>query len=889
MALYEYPESVPIALLDLRNDLTVAPLHPSFRLGAAGAVSLLWRNNCTNLGFRLLREPADHSSFAAKVRASIIMISLRHILRRLRQAPLFTVITVLTLALGIGANIGIFSIVDGVLLKPLPYPESEHLVALWMKAPGVKIDDLNMAPYLYFTFRDEARAFDHITIWNGGTTSLTGVAEPEEVPALYASHQLLPALGTRPALGRGFTAADDDPKGVRTVMLSDGYWKSKFGGAPNILGRRLILDGDAHEVIGVLPPDFQFMDRRISLLIPYRLNRSEVHLGNFSHQGLARLKPGKTIADANADMARMLPLGADRFPPPPGYSRKIFDDAGLGPNIRSLKAELLGDISSTLWVLMGTVGLVLLIACANVANLLLVRAEGRQQEFAIRAALGAGWGAIARELFLESVLLGAAGGVAGLALANGGIQALIASELPNLPRIRNIKIDATVIAFAFAISMLASVLFGMIPVLKYVRPQLASALRGGGRSASQSRERHRARGGLVVVQVALAVVLLVSSGLMIRTFAALRRVDPGFSSAERIQTLRISIPSVQVKEHDAVMRMEEAILRKIEALPQVESVAMTQSLPMSGSWNDPVYVQDQPPAEGKIPTIRRFKYISPEYVKALGSRLVAGRAFTWSDTYQMLPLAMVSENMARELWKSPEAAIGKRIRITPKDDWREVIGVVADLRDNGIDQKAPTIVYWPLRAKNFSADASWVTRGVSFIVRSPRAGSARLQEELRQAVWSINPSLPLANVQTLQTIYDRSLARTTFTMLMLAIAGAMALLLGLVGIYGVISYSVAQRRREIGIRLALGSPAERLTGLFIRDGMVLSGIGAIVGVAAAVALSRALQSLLFEITPTDPLTYVAVAAVLLGCALLASYLPARRATRVDPIEALRSE
>ena len=818
----------------------------------------------------------------------MLEISLRHTLRRLRQSPLFTAITILTLALGIGANVAIFSVVEGVLLKPLPYPNSDRLIALWMRAPGVKIDDLNMAPYLYFTFHDEARTFDHVALWNSGTASVTGIAEPEETPALYATYELLPALGVQPVLGRAVALADEDSKSARVVMLTHGYWKSRFGGAANVIGRRLILDGEAHEVIGVLPPGFQFMDRRFSFLIPYRLNRAQTFLGNFSHQGLAILRPGQTIAEANADLARMLPIGAQRFPAPPGFSKRLFEDARMGPNIRSLKDDLLGNISSTLWVLMGTVSLVLLIACANVANLLMVRAEGRQQEFAIRAALGAGWGEIARELLIESLLLGAAGGLAGLVLAYGAIRFLVASEMPNLPRLENVSLDAPVLAFAFFISILAGLLFGLLPILKFVRPHLATALRAGGRSASQSRERHRARGALVVVQVALAVVLLVSSGLMIRTFAALRRVEPGFSGAAQIQTLRFYIPEV-VKDPVAVVRMQESILRKIEALPQVETAAFANSIPMVGSWNDPVYAEDQPVAEGKIPPIRRFKYISPGYARALGARLVAGREFTWTDTYDARPVAMVSENMARELWRDPAAAIGKRIRPSVKDDWREVIGVVADLRDNGIDQKAPTIVYWPVYAKNFTADPVRITRSISFLVRSPRAGSTRFQEEIRQAVWSINPNIPLADVRTLQNVYDRSLARTSFTMLLLAIAGGLALLLGIIGIYGVISYSVAQRRREIGIRLALGSPGTRVTSLFVRDGMILSGAGALCGLAAAAALSRALQSILFEIKPTDPVTYAAVAAALLAAALLASYLPARRASRVDPVEALRSE
>ena len=803
---------------------------------------------------------------------------------------MFTALSLVTLAIGIGANTAIFSVIEGVLLKPLPYPHPEQLVALWHTAPGVNIKNLNMAPSLYFIYSDESRAFQDVSMWTDGTSSVTGLAEPQDVRVLLATHRLLPILQVQPALGRRFTASDDDPKSRRTVMLTDGYWKSHFAADRSVLGRRIMIDGNACEVVGVLPPSFQFMDRRVSALMPLRFNRNEVHLGNFSFQGVARLKPGLTLQHATADIARMLPMASKNFPPPSGFSTKMFDDARIGPNLRLLKDDLLGDIGSTLWVLMGTVGMVLLIACANVANLLLVRADGRRQELAIRAALGAGWGRIARELLLESALLGLSGGALGLALAYAALRMLAASELAHLPRIDNISIDPWVLAFTLAISLAAGLVFGLIPVFKYARPHLSNALRGGGRSLSQSKDRHRARSILVVVQVALALVLLVSSGLMIRTFQALRHVDPGFSGEHGVQTLRISIPGTQVKEPERVLRMEHEILDRIASVAGVSSVAVTTAIPMDGqNSNDPIYAQDQVYREGQLPPIRRYKWISPAYRSTMGSRLIAGRDLTWTDTFNQAPVALVSENLARELWHDPRLALGKRIRPTLKDDWNEVIGVVADERDDGVDQKAPAIVYWPLLQKNFEGAPIGARRSVAFVIRTPRAGSTNLLQELRQAVWSVNPNLPLANVRTLADIYDRSLARTSFTLALLAIAGGMALLLGVVGIYGVISYSVSQRTREIGIRLALGAPLQQVTGMFVRHGLVLSGIGAACGLAAALALTRLMKSLLFDVSPADPLTYVAVSAGLILAATLASYLPARRATKVDPAEALRAE
>jgi predicted permease len=583
-------------------------------------------------------------------------------------------------------------------------------------------------------------------------------------------------------------------------------------------------------------------------------------------------------------------MASKMFPPPGGFTAKMFDDARIGPNLRFLKDDLIGDVGNTLWVLMGTVGMVLLIACANVANLLLVRADGRQQELAIRAALGAGWGRIARELLFESTLLGVVGGALGLALAYAALRLLAASGLAHLPRMDSISIDPWVLAFTLAISLAAGLIFGLIPVFKYARPHLSQALRGGGRSLSQSKDRHRARSVLVVVQVALALVLLVSSGLMIRTFQALRHVDPGFTDAQEVQTLRISIPNAQVKEPERVIRMQEAILRKIEALSGVLNVGITTAAPMDGRGsNDPIYAQDRSYREGSLPPIRRFKWISPGYFAAMGTRMIAGRDLSWTDIYNQTPVALISENMARELWQDPRAAIGKRIRVTLKDDWCEVIGVVADVRENGVQDKAPTIVYWPLMQKKFEGDTTSVQRGVGYVIRSPRAGSTAFLNEVRQSVWSVNPNLPLAGVMTLETLYDQSLARTSFTLVMLAIAGAMALLLGVIGIFGVISYSVSQRTREIGIRLALGAPLDEVTRMFVRHGLILSGIGAACGLTAAFALSRLMSSLLFEVSPADPITYISVSAGLILAAMLASYLPARKATKVDPVEALRAE
>ena len=807
--------------------------------------------------------------------------------------PGFTLVAVFTLALGIGANTAVFSVIEGVLLKPLPYLNPDELVTIDHSAPGVNIEHAGAAPFLYFTYREDGRVFQDVGMWTTGTMSVTGLAQPEEVPTLFVTDAILPMLGAQPMLGRLISKADDAPGGPETVMLSAGYWRSKFGGDRSAVGRTLMLDSRPHQIIGVLPDSFRFLDRTISLVIPCRIDRSKVFLGQFSYRGMARLKPGTTIAQANADAARMIPISFRRFPPFPGGSVKIFEEARITPLFRSVKDELVGDVEKTLWVLMATIGMVLLVACANVANLLLVRADARQQELAIRAALGAGTARLARELLLESIVLGLLGGVVGIGLAFGALRLLVALAPGNLPRMDDITIDLPVLAFTLLLSLVSGLLFGAIPVFKYATAQLAGMLRGGGRTASASRERHRTRNGLAVAQIALALVLLVGSGLMLRTFQALRDVRPGFTRAGEVQTLRLSIPESQMKDEVAVVHMEQAIVDKLAAVPGVTSVAFSSVLTMTGDgWHDPLYAQDKAYADSQLPPLRLFKFVSPGFMKTIGGSLLAGRDFTWTDAFEQRPVAMVSESLARDLWNDPSAALGKYVRPYPNGSWREVVGVVSDMRDDGLNKKATPAVYWPLLTRQFNEapDARpQLARGVTVVIRSPRTGADGFVNDLSRAVWSINPNLPVSGVQTLQEIYDESMARTSFTLVMLGIAGGMALLLGVGGLYGVISYSVAQRSREIGIRIALGAQPGSVTRMFVTHGLALSAVGVAIGLTVALSIMRLMSSLLFQVSPIDPPTYVVVSLLLVGATLLASYVPALRATRVEPSNALRAE
>ena len=818
------------------------------------------------------------------------MTRLRRVVRRLLRAPLFASVAVVTLGLGIGANTAIFSVVRGVLLKPLPFHEPDRLVGVWHSAPGLGFDTLNQAPSTYFLYRESGVTFEDIGLWDNTSVSVTGVGEPERVQALLVTDGTLGLLRVDPVVGRRFTREDDTHNAPPRVMLAHAYWQRKFGSDPNIAGRHVMVDGKSREIIGVLPASFRFLGQNPQVVLPFGFNRAEVFLGNFSYQGVARLKPGVTIEQATADVARMIPLLIEQFRLPPGFSRQMFDEVKLAPKVRPLAEDVIGDVGQVLWVLLGTVGIVLLIACANVANLFLVRAEGRQQELAIHAALGASWRRITWELLSESIALALIGGLAGLGLAYAGIRTLVAIAPEGLPRLEEIGIDPVVLLFALVISVIAGVLFGLIPVFKFATPHLAGALKEGGRLSSAGRERHRARNTLVVVEIGLAVVLLVASGLMIRTFVAMRQVEPGFTRPEEVLTLRISIPESLVGDPDQTARTHEQIVRRIEQIPGVSSVGLSSSITMDGfDSNDPVFVEDFPGPAERLPPIRRFKWIGENYFATMGRRQIAGRTITWTDISNRAPVVMVSENFAREYWKDPALAVGKRIRESPKNPWRTIVGVVADERDDGAARPAPAIVYWPMMIAQFWTNPVMVYRNMGYAIRTSRLDSPTLLKEVQQAVWGVNPNLPVASVRTLNEIRSDSMAQTSFALVMLSIAAAVALLLGIVGIYGVISYIATQRTREIGIRIALGAARGDVSRLFLRHGLALATVGIALGMIAAAFVTRVMTTLLYGVSALDAMTYIAVAAGLGATALLASYLPALRAARVDPAVALRWE
>ena len=814
---------------------------------------------------------------------------IRYALRNLGRTPGFTVVAILTIALGIGATTAVFTVVNGVLIKPLPYPEPDSLVAVWHSAvvAGAVRNNANHSASMYVTYAENNRTFQEYGVWNNGASSVTGVGDPEQVRTFRVTYGVLRAFGVQPQLGRWFTEADDSPATPETILLMHGYWQRRFGGDASILGRTINVDSRPRQVIGVMPKSFQ-LNGNPEIILPLRFNRAELQ-PTFAYVGIARLKPGVSVSQSNADLERMIPIWISR------YGMQRFASLKLGGAIRPFKEDVVGDISNVLWILMAVIGIVLLIACSNVANLILVRTDSRQQELAIRAALGAGRGRIARELLVESLTFGALGGAAGLALAYGAIRVLRAIGPATLPRLSEIHIDPVVLLFAVAVSLVSGLFFGAIPVFKFARPRLGDLLGGmlhsGSRGNTQSRGRHRSQGALVVVQVALALVLLIGSGLMIRTFQALRSVDPGFSQPQRIQTIRLAIPPTQVPEPESVTRMQQAIVDKLSAIPGVESAAFIDGLPMdrNSQSSSPVSVEGQPD-NGGLPPVRRVKFISPGLFQTLGMRLIGGRDFTWREIYAKSELALVSENFSRETWGHPRAALGKRIREGTGGPWREIIGVVADLYDEGAHRPPPVVVYWPARVQVASMGIQrYVPRSMAFAIRSKQTGLESFLRQIQEAVWSVNPTLPLAEVQTLADVSRKSVAQTSFTLVMLAMAGGMALTLSLVGVYGVLSYSVSRRVREIGIRLALGVDQGALRRMFVKQGLILAAMGVAIGLPAAAALTRLLESFLFRVGALDSLTYASVPLVLLLTAALASYFPARRAAAIDPVAALRSE
>jgi putative ABC transport system permease protein len=796
---------------------------------------------------------------------------LRYALRRLLRSPGFTLIAVLTLALGIGANSAIFSVVHGVLLRPLPFAEPDRLVMLYTGYPD---DETRypLSPPDFMSFHDDARAFSGVAAVSPSEETLTGRGEPERVPIAMVSRRFFEVMGVSPVLGRSFHEEESEPGANEVTVLGHAFWRQHFGADPRVIGQTLTLSGVQRTVVGVLPPEFDFPDQR-ALYYPiaydsrFNSTTAQARRGEFLTT-VARLAPGVTVEQALTEARTINARLQQEFPQ--------TNSQNINLTLLPLREQLMGSVRAPLLILLGAVGLVLLIACANVANLLLARAAAREGEMAVRTALGAGRGRIVRQLLTESVLLGLAGGAAGLLLAVFGTHALLAARPEGIPRLEGVGVDATVVAFTMLIAVGTGLLFGLIPAVQATRSDLALRIREGGRGGLGGRASNRARRTLVVTEIALALMLVVGAGLLIRSFAQLTAVDPGFRT-ERLVSFGLSTPPSAYEDGAAVRQFYERLLERVASLPGVESAAAAANLPLAGTRNILGFDIEnrEPPPPGFVQDAA-LTSVTPEYFSTLGIPLRRGRLLEGRDGVDAPEVVVVNEAFVRR-YLPGEDPIGRRISLNG-EEWIEIVGVVGDAPQYGLDQD--------VRPAMFATLSQFTTRTLTVVARTAGDPLA-LAGAIRREVAALDPNLPVQRFTTGEQLVSASVAQPRFYMALLAIFAGVALLLAAVGIFGVMSYLVTQRTREIGVRMALGANPASVLRLVVGGALGLAGVGVAVGVLAALLGSRLLSGLLFGVGSLDPVTYVGAAAVLLAVAALASYLPARAATRVDPNTALR--
>ena len=812
---------------------------------------------------------------------------LRLFFRRVRAKPGFTLLSLLTLAVGVGANVAIFAIVNAVLLRPLPLPDSERLVILRHAAPGLaQLDELPVSDALHFLYADESRTLEGVAAYRDEQVSFTGPENPQRVEASNVSASFFDVLRTLPRLGRSFTAEEDRPGAAPVIVLSDGLWRSRFGAEPGVVGRLVEIGGESAEVVGVMPPGFSFSQQEIDLWRPLRLDRENVQLGAFGINGVARIADGSTLGQVRAELEAMISNLVEIFPDE--GAAPILANAGFRPLADPAREVVVGDIEATLWILLGAVGFLLLIACANVANLFLVRSEARHGEVAIRAALGESRGRLAGSVLFESLGFGVAGGLLALPLALLAVRLLVRFGPRELPRLDEISIDAAVLLFGLAVSVVVGLLFGLLPALRAGAVAAAGHMTAGARGATVGRERQLARRGLVVVQVALALTLLVGSGLAVRSFQRLAAVDPGFDPVD-VLAFGLSLPERDYESPAARLNFHRQIVDRLRVLPGAVDASAASTVPLSGEVSGSGHsIEGRPLADGEVPPVFMVKRVAPGYFDTLRIGLVEGRVFDRLDGEREAPVAIVSRSLARTHWPG-ESALGKGIRLGgPPDEegeqWSRVVGVVDDVHEINLHEDPPEMAYYPLPGITGGEATPAVMR---YLMRG--ANAAGLSGAVREAVRGLDPTLPIAEIETLETLVGRARGTRAFVMALLAVSAGLALLLGSVGLYGVVSYMVAQRRREIAVRMAVGAQVTDVRRLVLTEAGALALLGALLGIGAAVVLTRRLQALLFETSPLDPVVFAAVSTLLIGVCLLASWLPARRAARIDPCAALRAE
>ena len=818
------------------------------------------------------------------------MQDLRYAVRMLLKKPGFTAIAVLALALGIGANTAIFSVVNAVLLRPLSYQHPDSMVMVWQRLTGA-----NSYPALpcsapdYIDYRDQTQTLENVAAFYNENFTLTTRTGSERVSGAAVSANLFPLLGISSLRGRVFNAAEDQFGHDNVVLLSYGAWERRFGSDPDVLGKTLVLDQKPRQVIGVMPKEFQFPTQGLlsgpapELWVPIAFSPAQIgpdgRGDNFNISVVARRRPGVSIQQASADIDRISRRIYASYPP---AIQKLFSLDGF---VTDFHQQVVGNVKTLLLVLLGAVGFVLLIGCANVANLLLAKAAGRRREVAIRAALGAGRLRLVRQLLTESMLLGLLGGAAGLLIAYWLTQLMIQfSPAGDVPRLADSQLNLPVLAFTLAISILTGVLFGLAPALQVSKADLNTDLKEGSRGAAAFR-RSRLRSVLVVAEVALSLVLLAGAGLLLRSFVKLLGVPLGFNP-DHLLTMPIALPEARYQSKVQVQAFYNELIERTQSLPNVKSAAAATSLPLMGEWDIVITPEGRVDTGEKSLSTAFFAGVTPSFHRTLGISLVRGRLFAESDNPKNPSVAVINESMARRYWPNQEV-LGKRFKWGPADStrpWHTVVGVVADLKQNNLAADIGPGVYLPI--PQMPQDSS--IHGFWLAVRTS-SDPAAIVASLRQIMRSLDPEVPLFQVRTMQDVLSESVAPRRFNMLLLAAFAGLALLLASIGIYGVMSYSVSQYTHEIGIRMALGARAADVLQLIVRQGMYLVLIGLAVGAAGALALTRVMSSMLFDVKPSDPLTLASVSVLLAAVAFLASYIPARRATRVDPMIALRYE
>jgi len=808
-----------------------------------------------------------------------LLQDLRYGFRMLVKNPGVTIVAVIALALGIGANTAIFSVVNAVMLKPLPYRNADGLVMVWEHNRTRDRRQNTISPANFLDWKDQNNVFEDIAGFFDTVANLTEVDDPEELPVQRVTANMFSVLGAYPMLGRAFEGEDGQQGHTDLVILGHGLWRRRFGGDPGIINQTIKLNGRPVTVIGIMPPDFQFFIKAGSLTgkqaeiwAPFNLGPDfRVRRGRFM-SAVARLKPGVTVEQAQAEMTQIADSLEQQYPE---------FNKNWGVNLVPMRTQFTGEISTPLLVLFGAVVFVLLIACANVANLLLARAAARQKDIAIRSALGASRIRLIRQLLTESVLLASLGGALGLLVAIWGVDLLLALAPKDLPPLAGVGINYLVLGFTLGVSVLTGLIFGLVPAMEASRPNLNETLKEGGRSAAAGARSHRVRNVFVVAEIAMALVLLIGSGLMIRSFARLQSVNPGFNP-NNLLTVRLLLPSSKYREDPQVISFFRQALSRIEAMPGVRSASAINFLPFTTLGAATGFtIEGQPaPAAGQKPSLD-VRVCDPNYFQTMGIPFIKGRNFTEKEATEVSHVVIISEAMARDYFPN-EDPIGKRVRIDMMDDPPpcEIIGVVGDSKHQGLDVEPRAMSYWPHPELTYSAMT---------IVARTEGDPLSYRSAVQAAVQALDKDQPIADVRTMEQWLSDSVARARFSTLLLSIFAAVALVLAMVGIYGVMSYSVTQRTHEIGIRMALGASSRDVMKIVVGQGMVLALIGVGCGLAAAFALTRVLAGLLFGVSATDPVTFGLLAALLAGVALVACAVPARRATKVDPMIALRYE